>query len=319
MAIEKSGKSIRWYHTLCRYIFWFFVFIAVAVTITDTRNSFLGILMDAIRESFLLFLISSVILLVLLYLLPFYFGYYRPHKKGLKPEGKFKLATGWFIFLVIAYLILPPVLHFAFSYKQISCSYPKMLIGDECCTPNTDFGIPMCSDEAVKANAQLDAAIKENIITKEGRELLVDKFEVDMPPDYYVIRNIKAGIFQMPLFLISYDEEGTPIYFKILYSNSTAYKGNIQDFYLDFERGMLKNNGVIPNEPEFYEHKDGKTQIALLNATAALYGTDYKMALALITSDSDLLMIQYVSQEPLFSDYYYEFRNMVWSVEAKDE
>ena len=62
------------------------------------------------------------------------------------------------------------------STIPVNCEYPKMMIGDECCVPNTDFGIPVCLSEAEKMNEQLNNAVENDILTKEQEETILSKF-----------------------------------------------------------------------------------------------------------------------------------------------
>ena len=88
-----------------------------------------------------------------------------------------------------------------------------MLIGEECCVPNTDYGIPMCLEESTRLSTQLENAMANEELTKEQYETLANKFKVLIPPDYFAARDLKVGIYDMPLYLLSYvdDEYGTPI------------------------------------------------------------------------------------------------------------
>ncbi len=201
------------------------------------------------------------------------------------------------------------------STMEASCAYPKMMIGDECCAPNTDFGIPMCNDEAAKLNQQLNNAVENKILTTEKTENIMGKFDLVIPPDYYAIRNAKAGYFDIPIMLISYDEYGNSLMIRVMYSESSNYGETIQDFYYDFKKGLDQSAPqALTTEPKFFENEKNSFEIAIFNMTANIGGIETFSAQALIKSDNDVLIVSYLSDnEDLFDYYYYEFENMVWS------
>ena len=206
------------------------------------------------------------------------------------------------------------------STIQASCEYPKMMIGNECCVPNTDFGIPMCNDEAAKMNQQLNHAVENKILTIEKTENIMGKFNLVIPPDYYAIRDAKAGYFDIPIMLISYDEYGNSLMIIVMYSESSNYGETIHDFYYDFKKGLDQSAPqALTTEPQFFENEKNGFEIAIFNMTANIGGIETFSSQALIKSDNKVLIISYLSDnEELFDYYYYEFENMVWSSDRID-
>ncbi len=201
------------------------------------------------------------------------------------------------------------------STNQASCEYPHMRIGDECCVPNTYFGIPMCNDEAAKMHQQLNHAVGNKILTTEKTENIMGKFSLMVPPDYYAIRNSKAGYYDIPLFLISYDEFGNAIMIRVIYSESSNHGETINDFYYDFKKGLDQSAPqTLTTEPQFFENEKNGFEIAIFNMTANISGIETFNAQALIKSNNEFLIVNYLSDnEDLFDHYYYEFENLVWS------
>jgi len=239
-------------------------------------------------------------------------------KKQHKKESKeYKSARNEIILsIVIPIVIFIALFGFDF-FQKASCEYPKMIIGDECCVPNTDFGIPVCLSEAQNMNEQLNNAVENEILTKEQKETIMGKFTLLIPENYYAIRNVKAGYFDIPLFLISYGENGEALMIRIMYSESSNYGGSIEEFYDGFKNGLEKS---APNaqytEPEFLQNNKNGFEIALFNMTANVAGTTTFSSQALIKSGDEILIISYLSDDKDFFDYYYyEFDNMVWSVD----
>lgn len=237
-------------------------------------------------------------------------------KKHSKTSSKeYKSARNELILsIVIPVIIFIALFGFDF-YKSASCQYPKMLIGDECCAPNTDFGIPMCNDEAAKMNQQLNYAVENDVLTSEKQENIMGKFTLLVPPDYYAIRNSKAGYYDIPLFLISYDENGNALMIRVMYSESSNYGDTIHDFYYDFKKVLDQSAPqAVITEPQFFENEENGFEIAIFNMTANIGGIETFSSQALIKSDNDVLIISYLSDNEDFLDYYYyEFKNMVWS------
>ena len=102
----------------------------------------------------------------------------------------------------------------------------------------------------------------------------MSRFTLLIPENYYAIRNVKAGYFDIPLFLISYGENGEALMFRIMYSESSNYGGSIEEFYDGFKDGLEKS---APNaqytEPEFLQNNKNGFEVALFNMTANVAGT----------------------------------------------
>lgn len=243
---------------------------------------------------------------------------FRETKKHHKTSSKEYKSVRNNLILTIAIPIIVFLLLYGFDfYKSANCQYPKMIIDDECCMPNTDFGIPMCNDEAMKMNEQLNYAIENDVLTTEKSENIMGKFSLMVPPDYYAIRNSKAGYYDIPLFLISYDEYGNALVLRVMYSESSNYGGTIHDFYYDFKKGLDDSAPqAITTEPQFYENENNGFEIAIFNMTANIGGIETFSSQALIKSYDEVLIISYLSDsKDLFDFYYYEFENMVWSTD----
>jgi len=264
---------------------------------------------ESLGENSILFLgfFADVISLILR------FFHIKKHSKTSSKEYK-SARNELILSIVIPIIIFMALFGFDF-YKSASCQYPKMLIGEECCVPNTDFGIPMCNDEAAKMNQQLNHAVENDILTTEKAENIMDKFSLMVPPDYYAIRNSKAGYFDIPLFLISYDESGSALMIRVMYSESSNYGETINDFYYDFKKGLDQSAPqALTTEPQFFENEKNGFEIAIFNMTADIGGIETFSAQALIKSGTDVLIVSYLSDnEDLFDYYYYEFENLVWS------
>jgi len=242
-------------------------------------------------------------------------------KKHHKRESKEYKSTRNELILSIVIPLIIFIALFGFDfYKSASCQYPKMLIGEECCIPNTDFGIPMCNDEAAKMNQQLNYAIENDILTTEKTENIMSKFSLTIPPNYYAIRNSKAGYYDIPLFLISYDELGNALMIRVMYSESSNYGETIHDFYYEFKKGLDQSAPqALTTEPQFYENEKNGFEIVVFNMTANIGGIETFSSQALIKSDSEVLIISYLSDnKDLLDYYYYEFENMIWSSDRID-
>jgi len=263
---------------------------------------------ESIGENSILFLgfFADVISLILRFL------HVKKHSKNSK---EYKSARNELVLSIIIPIIIFIALFGFDFYKSASCQYPKMLIGDECCAPNTDFGIPMCNNQAAKMNQQLNHAIENDILTTEKIENVMGKFNLMVPPDYYAIRNSKAGYYDIPLFLISYDESGNALMIRVMYSESSNYGETIHDFYYDFNKGLDQSAPqALTTEPQFFENEKNGFEIAIFNMTANIGGIETFSSQALIKSDNEVLIISYLSDnEELFDYYYNEFENMVWS------
>jgi hypothetical protein len=256
---------------------------------------------ESLGENSILFLgfFADVISLILR------FFHIKKHSKTSSKEYK-SARNELILSIIIPVIIFIALFGFDF-YKSASCQYPKMLIGDECCVPNTDFGIPMCNDEA-KKNQQLNHAIENDILTTEKTENIMGKFSLMVPPDYYAIRNSKAGYYDIPLFLISYDEYGNAIMIRVMYSESSNYGETIYDFYYDFKKGLDQSTPqAVTTEPQFFENEENGFEIAIFNMTANIGGIETFSSQALIKSDNEVLIVSYLSDN--------EVENMVWSAD----
>ena len=254
---------------------------------------------------------------------------HKPNKSSESWWGKQKRYEK--VLIILATIIVVPIILSAISNSfdspqdkfrndfgsvKLSCTYPEMNIGDKCCVPNTDFGIPVCNEEAIKMNQQLDYAIENNVLTNEQKETIMDKFTLLVPEGYYAIRNSTAGDYAIPLFLMNSDYYGNAIMIRVTYYQSQS-GGSIEQFYNDFKKGLDKS---VPDaqysKPVFFENNENKFEIALFNATTKVTGKDTFSSQAIIKSDNEILAISYLSEnKESFEYYYYEFDNMVWSVE----
>ena len=197
-------------------------------------------------------------------------------KKQHKKESKeYKSARNELVLSIVIPLVIFIALFGFDFFQKASCEYPKMMIGDECCVPNTDFGIPICNDEAAKMNQQLNYAIENDILTTEKTENIMGKFSLAIPPNYYAIKNSKAGFYDIPLFLISYDEYGNALMIRVMYSESSNYGETIHDFYYEFKKGLDQSAlQALTTEPQFYENEKNGFEIAVFNMTANIGGIE---------------------------------------------
>ena len=193
-----------------------------------------------------------------------------------------------------------------------------MLLAERCCIPNTDFGILMCSDDAIKLSGQLDKAIENDEFTEEHRETLIGGFNILIPEGYYALRNSKMGNFDLPLYLLAYGEDQeTPLIFNTIYFE--AAEGSIYDTYDSFYDGMLRSMSLhsVDTEitgPLFFESDQG-IEFFTLNMTKSINGEEEKTSIGLVSKGESNLVIFFTSYEPYFSTYYYEFENMMHSIE----
>lgn len=244
--------------------------------------------------------------------------FFRAKKHHKKESKDYKSARNELILSIVIPLVVFIALFGFDFFKKASCGYPKMMIGGECCVPNTDFGIPVCLSEAQKMNEQLNNAVENNILTKEQKERIMNKFNILIPEKYYAIRDIKAGYFDIPLFLISYGENGEAMMIRIMYSESSNYGDSIHEFYDGFKEGLDKSAPDAKySEPAFFQNDKNNFEIAIFNMTANIAGITTYSSQAIIKSGKEILIISYLSEsKELFEYYYYEFENMVWSADG---
>jgi len=124
-------------------------------------------------------------------------------------------------------------------------------------------------------NQQLNYAIENDILTTEKTENIMGKFSLAIPPNYYAIKNSKAGFYDIPLFLISYDEYGNALMIRVMYSESSNYGETIHDFYYEFKKGLDQSAlQALTTEPQFYENEKNGFEIAVFNMTANIGGIE---------------------------------------------
>ena len=266
---------------------------------------------ESIGENSIIFLglFADIISLVL--------RFFRAKKHHKKESKDYKSARNELILSIVIPLVVFIALFGFDFFKKASCEYPKMMIGDECCVPNTDFGIPVCLSEAQKMNEQLNNAVEKDILTKEQKETIMNKFTILVPEKYYAIRNVKAGYFDIPLFLISYAENGEAMMIRVMYSESSNYDDSIYEFYDGFKDGLDKSAPDAKyTEPAFFQNDEDNFEIAIFNMTANIAGIITYSSQAIIKSGKEILIVSYLSEsKELFEYYYYEFENMVWSAD----
>jgi len=245
----------------------------------------------------------------------FFFKTKKHHKKGSK---EYKSARNE----LILYILIPIIIFgFLFGYdiiKSARCKYPNMIIGNQCCMPNTDYGMVICQEEAQKISDQLKNAMDNKILTTEHEETIMDNFTILIPEKYYLVRNIKAGIFDIPLFLVTYGEEGEAMIMKVMYFDSPNNEGTIQSFYYEFMMGVEKTapNNTQYSEPVFLQNSKNNFEYAIVNMTMNVNGVMNYGSQAIIKAENEILIISYASDsKEYFESYYYEFENMINSVD----
>ena len=136
MAIN---KSIRWYHKIWRFFFWYFI-IAVPFYIVSQFGK-------EIQSDDFFGSLGFVLGMVTWPFITFYFGYYRPHKRGISAKPKKQFA--WLLAIItVSFIIL--VLPISIQkYKEMTCKPPKELLGMRCCIPSK---IILSSVKTMKAN-----------------------------------------------------------------------------------------------------------------------------------------------------------------------
>lgn len=198
-----------------------------------------------------------------------------------------------------------------------TCESPKEIIGEiDCCIPNTDYGVTVCSEEAEKMKIQVNYALDNNITTTKQTEEFLGKFNLMVPEGYVAIRNTKVGLFDYPLILMGYDESGNRIMITAFYSEGMEYTGSIEEAYSEIKIGLEESS---PNstftEPEFLENKERGTETAIVNSPATVNDQNIFASIAFIKSGNKLLSIRYNAESKELFDYYHsEFEEMVDSV-----
>ena len=302
-----KDKSIFLRVGICIGLFFISMILAGLFLFTINPNASPG----SIGENSIIFLglFADIISLIL--------RFFRAKKRHKKESKEYKSARNELILSIVIPLVIFIALFGFDFFKKASCGYPKMMIGDECCAPNTDFGIPVCLSEAQKMNEQLNNAVENDILTKEQKETIMNKFTILVPEKYYAIRDIKAGYFDIPLFLVSYWENGEAIMIRVMYSENANYGDSIHEFYDGFKKGADKS---APNakysEPAFFQNGKNNFEVAVFNMTANVAGTTTYSSQAIIKSGDEILIISYLSEnKELFEYYYYEFENILWSAD----
>lgn len=209
--------------------------------------------------------------------------------------------------------------------NELTCEYPESQYGDECCVVNTDYVIPLCMEETIKLSEQLNYAIENDILSEQKYVTMNNGFQIETPPDYFMASNIKAGILDMPMYLytngVHDDGNFSPMILMVIYSLD-YYNENIYESYDSFIEGFYSDTNtklynefsvnIDQTEPVFYENDD--FDYALLNSTMSVDGYASKTGYAIIKKDEHMFMIIFEAQEPFFTQYYYEFKNMVFSL-----
>lgn len=200
------------------------------------------------------------------------------------------------------------------------CEYPNEIVGEkDCCIPNYDYGVILCSEEAEKLDAQLMYAIDNEIVTTKNTEAFLDKFSILLPEGYLALRNAKAGLYDYPLILMSSDKEGNVIMIIVMYSESTDYYESLKDIYPEIESGLLAGSVYSTfSEPVFSENIEKGTETAILKSVNKQEGLEIFISNAFIKKDNKLIAIKYgTSSKELYDYYHYEFDDMVNSVTFK--
>jgi len=243
---------------------------------------------------------------------------YLKHLKKINKKSKEYKSTKLELILSI---IIPLIIILIFLsinfFNKINCTPPNEIVGEtECCIPNYDYGIKICTEEAKKLDDQLIYAIENNIITTKSNEEFLGGFSLLIPEGYIAVRNAKAGLYDYPLVLISFDEFENVIYLTIMYSESINYSGALEDIFPEMKQGLLAAAPYSKlTDPQFSENKGNGTETVTFNRTLSIDGQTTYGAVAFIKSNNKLVAIQYSSNSKELYDYYlYEFDEMVDSV-----
>lgn len=310
-ASKKKKHKIRWFHYGWRGLFWVY---GISFCI-NTMTGFYSNYQIGSAEYF-----GTLIGVALFVGVSYLFGYYKPYKDYLDSKKSLRGPMGLLAVVLIFAVVLPVVVSIFQVTSQPNCEYPKMLIGQECCLPNTDYGFVMCESEAIKLSSQLDNAIDSEQVTSEGYEVLADVFKVLIPPDYYAARNISVGELYLPLYLFSVfdDEYSTPILMYFVYFEDQDK--HVQEVYNEFMDGAHSSFGGIKDEmqstePHYYLLPDN-TELVVFNSTINYQDYSSEVAIAIIDNNKgQYLSVFYTTQEPYFTEYYYEFYNILNSME----
>lgn len=240
--------------------------------------------------------------------------YLRHLKKNSKEYKSAKLEL---IFAIIVPLIVIIIIVAISFTAEATCKYPNEIIGEtECCIPNYDYGVKICSEEAEKLDTQLTYAIDNEIVTTKNTETFLGKFSLQVPEGYLAVKNAKAGLYDYPLILMSSDEEGDAIMIIVMYSESVNYYGPLKDIYPEMEAGLQETSIYSTfSEPVFSENKSNGTEIVTLESVNKQEGLEMFISNAFIKKDNKLIAIKYGATSKELYDYYHnEFDEMVNSV-----
>jgi len=242
-------------------------------------------------------------------------------KKNSKKKSKeYKSTKLELILTIIIPLIIIIILMSVSFFDKISCNSPNEIVGEtECCIPNYEYGIKICSEEAKKLDNQLIYAVDNNIVTTKSTEEFLGKFSLLIPEGYLAVRNAKAGLYDYPLVLMSFDEFENAIYLTVMYSESINYSGTLVDIFPEIKQGF---DAAAPNsrvtEPQFSKNKEKNIEIVTFNRTLSVDSQTTFGTVAFIKSNNKIVAMQYSSNSKELYDYYhYEFDDMVNSVVFK--
>jgi len=244
--------------------------------------------------------------------------YLKHLKNNSKKKSKIYKSTRLELILtIIIPLIIIIILVSANFSNTISCNLPNAIVGNtDCCVPNYDYGVVLCSDEVKKLNEQLILAIKSNIITTKTTETFLSKFSLLLPEGYFAVRNAKAGLFDYPLILMSYDEYEDSIQIIVMYSESVNYYGQLKEIYPEIKKGLIEGSTYSTfSEPVFLKNKEKGTETVVFKSVNKQNEFEIFISTAFVKKDNKLVAIKYVvSSKELYDYYHNEFEDMVASV-----
>ena len=261
-----------------------------------------------------------------------YFYGKREKKAREKTVNKLLLPKKILLVIVIVLIIIFFVgIYNQGSIQELTCIYPKEIVGLRCCISSQDFE-GYCQDEIDNNLLALDEALEQNLTTNKriySQEFLYSFIE---PPDYVLVRNLQIGGFNIDYNYEAYgpNSEKDIINIKVFAEEARiSNEYDIQNRFLDgiSKTALSHSNGSVSERTVFVNNEGNLgtimnstieiNKIFLLQKTIVFANTedDFYVAMIFMATES---MFDYVEEFDALIDSF-RFESLSKSVSTTEK